>query len=276
MGSVLNQFSVAGRSALVTGAASGIGYAIASALAEEGARVTLTDRKGDVAKQKAEELRALGYQVRSAEMDVTNLLQVEKVFDEHVAECGSLDICFANAGTGAGSGWRAGDGSRTVDGQVDTIDPETWSYVVDVNMNGAFNTVRNAARVMKKVGNQGSIIVTTSNASQITVPQVCTAYMLAKSGVAHLVRNLALELAEFDIRVNAIAPGSFVTNIGGGHLHVPEVQEAWRKMVPLGRLGDCEKMKPLAIYLASDASSFVTGAEILIDGGVSLVSSFGA
>lgn len=274
MDSILQQFDIKGRSALITGAASGIGLAMAEAMAEAGAKVTLTDRKGDVAEERAATLREKGYTVRGTGLNVTDNERCGQVFDEHVAAYGGLNICFANAGTGAGSGWKAGDGSRTVDGQIDTIDPEVWDHVVNVNMGGAVNTTRHAARVMKQCGNKGSIIVTTSNASQITVPMVCTAYMLAKAGVAHYVRNLARELAEFDIRVNAIAPGSFVTNIGGGHLHRPEVQEVWRNMVPLGRLGDCKRIKPLSLYLASDASDFMTGAELVVDGGVSLVSSY--
>lgn len=274
MNSVLEQFNIKGRSALVTGAASGIGLAYVEALAESGARVTLTDRKGDVAEIKAKELCDKGYDVRSAQLDVRNKDQVKDIFDEHVRVYGGLDIVFANAGSGAGVGWKDGQGQRTADGQIDSIDPEVWKESLSVNLDGVINTVKNAARIMKQFGQSGSIIVTTSNASTITVPVVCTAYMVAKSAVAHMVRNVSLELAGFNIRINAIAPGSIVTNIGGGHLHLPEVQEAWRKMIPLGRMGETNNLKPLALYLASDASSFVTGTEMLIDGGVSLVSSF--
>lgn len=274
MNSVLAQFDIKGRSALVTGAASGIGLAYVEALAESGVHVTLTDRKGDVAETKAKELREKGYDVRGAQLDVRDTDQVKEVFDEHASVYGGLDIVFANAGSGVGTGWKNGQGQRTADGQIDTIDPEVWKESLAVNLDGVINTVSNATRIMKKYGKPGSIVVTTSNASTITVPVVCTAYMVAKSAVAHMVRNVSLELAGFNIRINAIAPGSIITNIGGGHLHLPEVQEAWRKMIPLGRMGETNNLKPLALYLASDASSFVTGTEILIDGGVSLVSSF--
>jgi NAD(P)-dependent dehydrogenase (short-subunit alcohol dehydrogenase family) len=92
-------------------------------------------------------------------------------------------------------------------------------------------------------------------------------YMPAKAGVMHMVRHVALELAEFGIRVNAIAPGPFVTNIGGGWLRDPEVKKAWDSSVPLGKIAVTDQIKPLALYLASDASSYMTGSHVVIDGG---------
>jgi NAD(P)-dependent dehydrogenase (short-subunit alcohol dehydrogenase family) len=118
-----------------------------------------------------------------------------------------------------------------------------------------------------KPARKGSIIATSSNAAIINEPIVGTPYMPAKAGVAHLVRNVALELAEYGIRVNAIAPGPFVTNIGGGALTDPVVRAAWDSRVPLGRIAETWQIKPLALYLASDASSYMTGAQLVIDGG---------
>jgi NAD(P)-dependent dehydrogenase (short-subunit alcohol dehydrogenase family) len=161
-------------------------------------------------------------------------------------------------------------GGRDPEGQIDTFALQDWHRTIDVNLTGAMFTIRHAVRVMKAGGKPGSIIVTTSNASEITVPIVATAYMAAKAGLAHLVRQVALEVAAYRIRLNAIAPGSFVTNIGGGVLQNPAVQDIWGKAVPLGKMGQPEQIKGLALYLASDASSFMTGAELFIDGGVSL------
>jgi NAD(P)-dependent dehydrogenase (short-subunit alcohol dehydrogenase family) len=118
-----------------------------------------------------------------------------------------------------------------------------------------------------KPARKGSIIATSSNAALINEAIVGTAYMPAKAGVAHFVRHMAMELAEYRIRVNAIAPGPFVTNIGGGWLKDPVVRAAWDSKVPLGRMAEPEQIKPLALYLASDASSYVTGSQIVIDGG---------
>jgi NAD(P)-dependent dehydrogenase (short-subunit alcohol dehydrogenase family) len=184
---------------------------------------------------------------------------------------GRLDIVFANAGISAGKGYLNGQGERHAQGQIENFDVENWHAAIDVNLGGVYFTIRHAARVMKPTGRPGSIVVTTSNASTITVPVVAAPYMAAKAGAAHLVRQLARELAHFGIRVNAIAPGSIITNIGGGSFHKPEVRDAWAKGVPLGgKMGLPDQIKPLALYLASDASDFVTGTEILIDGGVSL------
>jgi NAD(P)-dependent dehydrogenase (short-subunit alcohol dehydrogenase family) len=116
----------------------------------------------------------------------------------------------------------------------------------------------------------GSIIITTSVAALKTENFVCTAYLTAKAGTAHLVRQVALELARYNIRVNAMAPGSFLTGIGGGRMTDPEVQKRFAAANPLGRMARPDDIQGLALYLASPASSYVTGAQLAIDGGGSL------
>ena len=213
----LDQFAIAGRSALVTGAASGIGLAYAEALAEGGATVTLTDVDADGVAREAARIVAEGGKARAAVLDVRDRAQMRAVFDDHVAACGGLDICFANAGLDPGPGFWNPGGFRNADGQIDTLDAEhDWDRSLEVNLTGIFNTIREAARAMKMAGKGGSIIATASNAGIINEPIVGMAYMPAKAGVLHMVRHAALELAEYRIRVNAIAPGPFITNIGGG------------------------------------------------------------
>lgn len=270
MNSVLKQFGIEGRSALVTGAASGIGLGYAEALAEVGARVTVTDIRGDAAEEVAARFRGQGWDARASELDITDIDAVEAAFDAHHSAYGGLDITFANAGIGSGNGFMSATGGRADDGQIDTVDPVHWHRTIDVNLMGTFYTIRHAARLMKAGGKAGSIVVTSSNASTINVPLVGTAYMAAKAAVAHMVRNVALELAEYGIRVNAIAPGHFVTNIADGILHDPAVRAVWAKQVPLRKMAETEQIKGLALYLASDASSFMTGSELILDGGVSL------
>jgi len=265
----LDQFDIRGRSAIVTGAASGIGLAYAEVMAEAGAVVTLTDIDLDGLVRERQRLGDQGYSVRIAELDVADLDQTERVFSEHAAACGGLDIAFANAGIDSGAGFWNPAGHRNEDGQIDTLEVAKWQRCLDVNLNGVFNTIREAARLMKPA-RKGSIIATSSNAALINEAIVGTAYMPAKAGVAHLVRQVALELAEYGIRVNAIAPGAFVTNIGGGWLRDPTVREAWDKQVPLGRIAETWQIKPLALYLASDASSYMTGSQVVIDGGTML------
>ncbi len=270
MNDVLKKFDVAGRSAIVTGATSGIGLAYAEALAGAGVMVTVASIDKGRVQETVRAFEERGWNARGAVVDVADHKQVACTVDDHVAAWGGLDIAFVNAGIGAGHGYLGGDGKRDPRGQVDTFDLADWDRNISVNLSGAFYTIREAARVMKKAGRGGSIVVTTSNASTITVPIVNASYMAAKAGLAHLVRQLALELAAYKIRVNSIAPGSFVTNIGGGVLKDPAVRAIWAKAIPLGDMGMPEQIKALALYLASDASDFVTGTEMVIDGGVSL------
>ena len=268
----LDQFAIAGRSAIVTGAASGIGLAYAEAMAEAGATVTLTDVDAESLEREAARITAEGGKVRTAVLDVRDRTAMRAVFDDHVAACGGLDICFANAGIDPGPGFWNPGGFRNPDGQIDTLDAERdWDKSLSINLTGIFNTMREAARVMKAGGRGGSIIATASNAGIINEPIVGMAYMPAKAGVLHMVRHTALELAEFRIRVNAIAPGPFVTNIGGGWVKKnPVAKAAFDKTIPLGAMAETHQIKPLALLLASDASSFMTGAHVVIDGGVQL------
>jgi len=266
----IDQFDIKGRSAIVTGAASGIGLCYAEAMAEGGAGVTLTDINLEGAEREAARLREEGYDARAARLDVVDREQTKKVFDEHVAHFGGLDIAFANAGIDPGEGFAAPEGGRNPKGQVDTYDVAAWDRCIAINLTGIYNTMREAARVMKVGGKPGSIIATSSNAGLVVEPIVGMPYHPAKAGVSHMVRYLAMELAEFKIRVNSIAPGPFVTNIGGGWLQDPVVRAAWDHVVPLGRIAETYQMKPLAHYLASDASNYVTGSQVLIDGGMAL------
>jgi NAD(P)-dependent dehydrogenase (short-subunit alcohol dehydrogenase family) len=267
----LDLFAIAGRSAIVTGAASGIGLAYAEVMAEAGASVTLSDIDGAAAAIKAEQLRRRGHRVRAAQLDVVDRDATRAVIDAHVSAFGSLNIAFANAGVDTGIGFWNPAGRRNNNGQIDTLDPAHWDQTIAINLTGVFNTIREAARVMKADRKGGSIIATSSNAALITAPMVGLAYMPAKAGVAHLVRSAALELAEYRIRVNAIAPGPFLTNIGGGGLkNDPAIRKAWDAQVPLGSMAETDQIKPLALLLASDASSYMTGAHVVIDGGMML------
>lgn len=267
--SFFEQFSVEGRSALVTGGASGLGLAYVEVLAENGAKVTLADIDIESAEREASRLRGLGLEVYPQTLDVVDRDQTSKVFEEHVRRFGGLDIAFANAGIDPGAGFWNPAGRRNEEGQVDTLDPARWDRTIAINLTGAFNTVRLAAKYMKPRCH-GSIVVTSSNAAFITEPVVGLPYMPAKAGISHMVRQLALELAEYRVRVNAIAPGGFATNIGGGWLKDEAIRRSWDAKVPLGRIADPEQIKALALYLASDASSYMTGAQLVIDGGTSL------
>ncbi len=263
-----DMFDVTGKVAIVTGGASGIGLAIAEVLAEHGARVTLFDVDSERLDAQTARLSARGFDVRGALVDVTDRRGVDLAVDQTVADHGPLDILFANAGIDPGSSVLGPDGQRSDDGALENYDDSRWDRVIDISLNGVFASVRAAVRHMKP-RRQGRIIITTSVSSVRAFP-IGIAYSAAKAGAAHFMRNAALELARFNILVNAIAPGPFVTNIGGGATQDPAIQQRMAEMIPLGRLGNVEEIKGLALFLASPASSFMTGAELFNDGGLAL------
>jgi len=261
-------FDVAGKKVAVTGAGSGIGLAIAEVLAENGARVALLDVAQERAETEAARLRAAGGDAIAIGVDVSDAASVDRAIDECADRLGGLDVLFANAGIDPGSQVLGPDGKRSVEGALENYDTGKWHKVIGISLDGVFYCARAAARHMKPQ-RSGSIVITTSVSSVRAMP-IGIAYSAAKAGAAHFMRNAALELAAYNIRVNAIAPGPFVTNIGGGFVRDPAVQDMMRRMIPLGRMGDVAEMKGLALFLASPASSFMTGAELFNDGGLSL------
>ena len=266
-------FDVTGYGVAVTGGASGLGLAYGEVLAAAGARVTLIDLDAHGVAEQAERLRGEGLEVRGAVADVTDHATLDRVIDEAAEDYGRLDVVFANAGIDPGVGfvgaWAGDSRPRVEEGALERYTDERWNRVIDINLNGIFATARAAVRHMRP-RRSGRIIVTTSMAATNVEPAIGHAYATAKAGARHLVHGLALELAAYGITVNAIAPGFFITNIGGGHAKAKEVQDAMSKAIPMHRVGWPDDIKGLALFLASPASDYVTGQEILIDGGWSL------
>lgn len=244
---------------LVTGGASGLGLAIARVLTECGAVVVAADRDAGRLATACAELSALG-RAEQAVTDVSDPGAVTALVDGIVAAHGRIDVVFANAGIAKGSG--PGDPA----GQLDTFDLADWHELVDINLHGVVHTLRAAAAPMKKQ-RSGSIVVTASTAGLRQDPFVSYSYVVAKAGVLNLMRQAALDLARWQVRVNAIAPGPIRTNIGGDGPIPPAVQAQWDATVPLGRMGDAREVRGLAMLLASGASSFMTGGVYPVDGG---------
>ncbi|HEY5208643.1 MAG TPA: SDR family NAD(P)-dependent oxidoreductase [Stellaceae bacterium] len=260
-------YKVADYGVIVTGGASGIGLSFTEVMAENGARVTMLDIHPERLETETKRLTAKGWDVRGMRADVTDHAALNRAFDETAGLYGRLDVCFANAGVDPGIGFVTLDRRKRIpEGAIENYEDERWNHVIDINLNGVFATIRAAAKHMKP-RRSGRIIVTTSMAALYVEAGIGAAYMAAKAGAAHLMRNAALELAKYNIPVNAIAPGPFITNIGGGWMHTKEVQDAFAQGVPLGRPASTEEMKGLALFLASPASSYITGAQIPIDGG---------
>jgi len=263
-------FNVEGYGVVVTGGASGLGLAFVEALAANGARVTLLDVDSARIGAETDRLRQAGYDVRGELADVRDHAALDEAIDGAAALYGRLDVVFANAGIDSGPGfisaWAGSPRPRNPAGALEQYEDERWNRVIDINLTGVFATLRAAARHMRP-RRSGRIIVTTSLAALKCEAVVGAAYMAAKAGAAHLVRNVALELAAYNITVNAIAPGFFVTNIGGGHAHNPELQKAVSASVPMHRVGFPPDIAGLALFLSSPASAYLTGQQIVIDGG---------
>jgi NAD(P)-dependent dehydrogenase (short-subunit alcohol dehydrogenase family) len=263
-------FDVSGFGVIVTGGASGLGLAYGEALASHGARVTLIDLDEAALKQHVSRMEGEGLDVRGAVADVTDHAALDRAIDGAAEAYGRLDVAFANAGIDPGVGfvgaWAGGQRPRVDEGALELYTDERWNRVIDINLNGIFATARAAARHMRP-RRFGRIIVTTSLAATKVEPAIGAAYMTAKAGARHLMHTIALELAAYGITANAIAPGFFITNIGGGHAHNPEVQAAIARDIPMHRVGQPDDIKGLALFLSAPASEYITGQEIVIDGG---------
>jgi NAD(P)-dependent dehydrogenase (short-subunit alcohol dehydrogenase family) len=257
-------YSVRGKVVAVTGGANGLGFAIARAMADNGARTVIVDMDRDSAERAAGELRANGGTVTVEVADLTDGAGLTALFERVAGREGGLDAVFANAGITAGPGFLATDGTRDAAGAIEAIPNELWERVVGVNLTGVFRTIRAAVPHLKKRGG-GRIVVTTSTAASKTAPAVGTPYLATKAAAAHLVRQLALELARYRITVNAIQPGPFETRIT-----TPELAAVFAAGSPMHRIGRTQELEGLALFFASDASSFVTGAQYNIDGGAML------
>jgi NAD(P)-dependent dehydrogenase (short-subunit alcohol dehydrogenase family) len=270
---VSSRFDVTGFGVVVTGGASGLGLAYGEVLAAHGARVTLIDIDGDEVQTQASRLQSDGLDVRGAAADVTDRAALDHAIDRAANHYGRLDVAFANAGIDPGVGpfgtWPTLPGTdrpRVEEGALERYSDDRWDRVIEINLNGVFATARAAARHMRP-RRFGRIIITTSLAATKVEPVIGASYMTAKAGARHFMRTIALELAADGVTVNAIAPGFFVTNIGGGHAHDPAEQAAVAKDIPMHRVGFPDDIKALALFLASPASDYVTGQEIVIDGG---------
>ncbi|HXD68162.1 MAG TPA: SDR family NAD(P)-dependent oxidoreductase [Solirubrobacteraceae bacterium] len=263
-------FDVTGFGVIVTGGASGLGLAYGEALASHGARVTLIDLDEAALEAQVSRLAGEGLDVRGAVADVTDHDALDRAVDGAAEAYGRLDVAFANAGIDPGVGfvgaWAGGQRPRMEEGALELYTDERWDRVIAINLNGVFATARAAARHMRP-RRFGRIIVTTSLAATKVEPAIGAAYMTAKAGARHLMHTIALELAAYGITANAIAPGFFVTNIGGGHAHDPDLQAAIARDIPMHRVGQPDDIKGLALFLAAPASQYITGQEIVIDGG---------
>jgi glucose 1-dehydrogenase len=242
--------------ALITGAASGIGKAMASRFAAEGASVAFNYREGG--KQSPEAIKAqaaaLGPNAIAVAADVSKREDIQRMLDEVVSRFGRLDIAVSNAGV------------EIRESFLDVTD-EHWQKVLSVNLYGAFVFSQVAARQMVKQGGGGRIIFTSSVHEDIPLPDF-TPYSVSKGGIRMLMRNICYELAPHKITVNNIAPGAIVTPINAALMKDPQKMKAADAGIPLQRFGTADEVASVALFLASDESSYVTGSTYFVDGGL--------
>ncbi len=233
--------------AVITGGASGIGAATAELFIEEGAKVAIVDLNEEKGKAFAEELKDNNAEVLFIRADVTDEEQVKNMFDKTVDVFGKVDIVFNNAGIGKVT-------------PTEKLDYAEWRKTVNVDLDGVFLVAREAIRKFLKTG--GGVLVNTASMYGLVGAPGSAAYNAAKAGVANLTRSLALEYAEKNIRVNALAPGFIDTPILGD-----TDRNALIQATPMKRLGKPEEMAKAVLFMASDDSSFMTGHILTVDGG---------
>jgi NAD(P)-dependent dehydrogenase (short-subunit alcohol dehydrogenase family) len=254
---ILERFRLNGRVALVTGGAQGIGRAFAHALGEAGAAVAIVDMRLDTAEATAEELRAKGIDSIAIQADVTQASQVKDMVEAILKKWGTLTIGVNNAGIGQ---WVNSEDMSEAD----------WDRMLGINLKGVFLCAQAEAQVMLDLG-YGKIINTASMSGRIVnMPQNQSAYNTSKAGVIHLTKSLATEWATRGVRVNCISPGYTRTQLVDDLLATPigkEMLPNWMRMTPMDKMAEVTDLQGAVVFMASAASDFMTGHDMVIDGG---------
>ncbi len=254
--SLLDSFGLDGRTAIVTGGNRGIGRAIAGGLAEVGANVVIANRNADSGERAAAEIAdETGADTLACPVDVADEDSVIDVVDATVEEFGGVDVLVNNAGI-------------VVHEAIEEMTLDEWKSVVDINLTGTFLCSKYAGMAMTERGGGAIVNVSSMSAYIANYPQRQVAYNASKGGIESFTRQLASEWAERDIRVNCLAPGYIRTdNTDQADSVDPNIDEVWRSEMLMDEIPGPEVLVPLAVFLASDASSYMTGQSVVIDGG---------
>ncbi len=254
--SYLEKFRLPGKVALVTGGSRGIGRAIALGLAEAGADVVICSRKLPDLEKVADEIKSLGRRCLAVSAHVGRMGEITKLVEKAREEFGRIDILVNNAGTGP---------------SMPLIDLEEglWDAIVNLNLKGLVFLSQAVARIMKEHG--GGKIINISSVDGFKPELNGGVYAITKAGVIMATKVMAREWAQYNIRVNAIAPGNVHTRLGDSRFVVaPEYKDEVMKRIPMGYIAEPDEMVGIALYLASDASSYMTGETVIVDGGFML------
>jgi len=254
---ILGKFSLDGQVGIVTGVGQGLGKVFCHAFAQAGADVGVAEINPETGPVTAEEIRAMGRRALFVETDVRKRESVQAMVDEALAEYGEIDFLMNNSGI---TKWCA----------AESVPEEDWRDVIDVNLNGLFYCCQAVGRHM--IERRGGRIINIASMSGLIVnrPQPQASYNASKAAVIHLTKSLASEWARYNIRVNAIAPGYMDTPMARPFFDDPQYGDLWIDAIPMKRPGKPEELAPIAVFLASEASSYVTGTTIVIDGGYSV------
>lgn len=251
-------FSLEGKVILITGGAQGIGKSVAEHLAGAGADIVIFDRQTEKAQNTADAIaKEYNCKTMAVGVDVTDPEGIQLAIEKADAEMGKLDLLFNNAGI-------------VIQKPVIELTPEEWLKVVNVNLNGVFFVAQAFGRYLIAREKKGTIVNTGSmSATIVNYPQLQASYNTAKAGVVHLTKSLAVEWADKGIRVNSVSPGYIFTELTS--FVREDWRDKWKELTPIKRLGTPEEIAGAVIYLLSDASSFATGTDLIIDGGFTSV-----
>ncbi len=249
-------FDLTGRTALVTGASSGLGWRFAEVLAANGANVVLAARRVERLESLKAAIEQSGGRAACVALDVTDQSAIPAAFDAAEAAFGPVDILINNAGL-------------AVEAMLMDMSAEDWRKVLGTDLDGVFFVGQEAARRMSANGNGGSI-VNIASAIAFKVGKTLGAYAAAKAGVVQLTKAMGLEFASSNIRVNAICPGYIETEINSDFFATERGQQMIQRTVPMKRLGDTQDLDGTLLLLASEAGAFITGTSIIVDGGLVL------
>jgi NAD(P)-dependent dehydrogenase (short-subunit alcohol dehydrogenase family) len=246
-------FSLEGKVSVVTGASRGIGRAIALGLADAGSNVAVAARTESDLETLVKEIEGLGRNALSVPTDVLDRTAIETLLDRAIDEFGGLDVLVNNAG-----------GTRFV-APITTLRPEGWDKIIDLNLNAVFHATQLAAQRMIDRG--GGSIIQISSVAGVQGAEGLSFYSAAKAGVRLMTQAVARELASSGVRLNSIAPGWIATDLNANMWSDEGIRQSMEGMIPMGRFGRAEEIVGPAVFLASDAASFVTGATLVVDGG---------
>jgi NAD(P)-dependent dehydrogenase (short-subunit alcohol dehydrogenase family) len=247
-------FDLTGRTALVTGGARGLGLAMARALGSHGARLMLVDRDESTLAGAVAGLTAAGIETRSCLGDVTVPVDTVRAVDLMRAAWGRVDACVCNAGI-------------ALNARAEEMTLDQWNAIIGVNLTGVFFTAQACARAMIEQRAGSIVMIASMSGLIVNVPQRQAGYNISKAGVIMATKSLAVEWAEHGIRVNAIAPGYMRTDMTAPAFEDPARGGIWLDLTPMKRAGEPHELDGAVVYLASDASSFMTGHTLVVDGG---------